>query len=78
MVKTAIELAFERRLEAQKSGDADWTQANVGYSDFREAMALIKSTRESMGTKIDDLRNRLDEFCLTSVTDSSRTNGVLS
>ena len=68
LAKTAIELAFERRLEVRKAGNVGLEQVKVGYSDFNEAMVWMKSTKESMGAKIDELRNRLNEFRLTQAS----------
>ena len=75
LVRTAIELAFERRLEARKSDHADLEQIKVVYSDFGEAMAWTKSTKESMGTKIDDLCTRLSEFRLTPASGEMALGG---
>ena len=65
VVKTGIELAFERWLGARASGgDAGTARMEVAADDFREAFAMAKSTRESMGRKIEELRSRLGEFRL--------------
>jgi len=65
VVKTGIELAFERWFAARASGgNAKKARKEVLADDFREAFAMAKSTRESMGRKIEELRARLGEFRL--------------
>ncbi len=73
LVKTAIELAFERRLGVHKDEHVDPETAKVAYSDFAEAMAWTKSTSESMSAKINDLRGRLNEFRLTPASTIAST-----
>ncbi len=68
LVKIAIELAFERRLEARnETGSCEYVK--VGVSDFREAMQGMKSTKESLGVKLEELRGRLETFRLTPAFD---------
>lgn len=69
VVKTAVELAFERRLEARAACRAGWRDVRVSPADFREALKMAKSTRESMGSKVVELRRRLAEFRLTPASE---------
>ena len=74
LVKTAVELAFERRLEScNKTGRSE--HVKVCASDFREAMRCTKTTKESMGTKIEELRARLEVFRLTPASCALGMNG---
>ena len=59
VVRTGLELAFERGLEAHNSAQGG---ERASAADFKEAMAIAKSTRESLGPKVEELRNRLDEY----------------
>ncbi len=64
-VKSGVEMAFERRIEARRRIDGDWEQIAVEKADFDEAMSLVKSTTETMGGKVQDLRERFERFRLT-------------
>lgn len=75
LVRTAIELAFERSLEARKAGGGGVEQVKVGYSDFKEAISWTKSTAESMGAKVTELRKRLNEFRLTPASGEMALDG---
>ena len=65
VVKTAIEFAFERHLEKKPGKNGSRRSTTVEVDDFREAMAQAKSTRESLGKKVDELRAKLEEYNLT-------------
>ena len=64
-VKSGVEMAFERRIEACRRNDADWARIAVEKADFDEAMSLVKSTTETMGSKVQDLREKFEMFRLT-------------
>lgn len=64
-VKSGVEMAFERRIEARRRNDGDWGKIVVEKADFDEAMTLVKSTTETMGSKVHDLREKFELFRLT-------------
>ena len=59
IVRTGLEIAFERGLESRDSSPGCGA---VLSSDFKEAMAVAKSTCESLGPKVEELRKRLNEY----------------
>ena len=75
-VKSGVEMAFERRIEARRKNDVDWDKIVVEKDDFDEAMSLVKSTTETMGGKVHDLREKFEMFRLTpaSVSDGNVGN----
>jgi len=64
-VRSGIEMAFERRIEALRRNDGNWDKIVVEKADFDEAMSLVKSTSETMGGKVQDLREKFEKFRLT-------------
>lgn len=65
VVKTAVELAFSRRMRAKANGDPQWNTIRLERADFADARKLIHTTAETMGPKIVELRQRLKEFQMT-------------
>ncbi len=74
-VKLGVEMAFERRIEARQRNDGEWNKIVVKKADFDEAMSLVKSTSETMGGKVHDLRERFEMFRLTPASLSARNIG---
>jgi len=60
VVKNGIAFAFERALLNKGGGTT-----SVTADDFFDALSMAKSTCESLGPKVDELRKRLEEFRLT-------------
>jgi SpoVK/Ycf46/Vps4 family AAA+-type ATPase len=77
-VKSGVEMAFERRIEARRRNDGSWDSMVVEKADFDEAMLLVKSTTETMGSKVQDLRERFEMFRLTPASATGRNAGRTS
>lgn len=75
-VKTGIELAFERRLANRKGKYGTHEGMDIGIGDFREAFSMAKSTSESMGPKVKELREKLKEFNLTPASEKASRRGA--
>ena len=67
VIRTGVATAYEAWLEGSRGFRA------VDIADFNWAMCMVKSTKESMGPKVEELRARFAEFQLTPASQIERS-----
>ncbi|MDO5318945.1 MAG: AAA family ATPase [bacterium] len=75
LVRTAVELAFASRMAATAANDPNWDMISLDLEDLRTAGNLIHSVTETMGEKIEALREKLEKFCMIPASNKCRTQG---